>query len=263
MTADHVVRVEGTAAVPEIVLNRPDKLNALNEEMLLALEDVLDQLDGDRSVRVLIVRGEGRAFCAGADLDVAGDRISDPTLLPAHAAHWRRVFGRLASSPVPSIAAVHGVAVAGGFELTLACDLVVLADDAHLADGHSVWGLAPAGGATQRLPRLVGARRAAWLLFSGEPVTPPDALASGLVNAVVRADEVLTRARSMAATLARRSPASIASMKRAMREGLDAGSLEAGLEIERIALEEHMTSQDMRIGYQAFLSRSEPRFTGE
>ncbi|MGH1561590.1 enoyl-CoA hydratase/isomerase family protein [Mumia sp. DW29H23] len=251
--------VEGPVA--ELVLNRPDKLNAIDEPMLLAIEAAVVEVEENLEVRALIVRGSGRAFSAGADLVAAEDRIDDPPALSAHADVWRRVLDRLSNCPVPSIAAVHGVAVAGGFELTLACDLVVLADDAHYGDGHSVWGLMPSGGASQRLPRIVGPRQAAWMLFSGQPIDPRDARECGLVNAVVPADQVLATSRAMAQTLTERSPASIAGMKRAIRDGLDAGSLEAGLDLEKALLTEHMAGSDVRIGVEAFLGRTTPRFS--
>lgn len=254
------VRVETRAAVAELVLDRPEKLNAINEETLVAVEQGLDLVESDHAIRTLVIRGEGRAFCAGADLAAADSRLSDPQALAAHAEVWRRVFDRLESSPVPSIAAVHGVAVAGGLELTLACDLVVLASDARIGDGHARWGLAPSGGVTQRLPRLVGKRNAAWLLFSGDLIGADEAMSIGLVNAVVPPEGLLDHVRGMARTIASRSPAAVASMKRAVREGLESATLQAGLELEWKLLEEHQRRPDMKIGQAAFVSRSEPEF---
>ncbi|WP_396655762.1 enoyl-CoA hydratase/isomerase family protein [Microbacterium sp.] len=259
-TEDLYVTIDGHLA--EIVLNRPDKLNAITEEMLLALEQAVDRLESMPAIRVLIVRGEGDAFSAGADLAAAAGRIRDTSLVRPHAEIWRRSLRRLAESPIPSIAAVHGVAVAGGLEVVLACDLAVLARGARFGDGHSVWGLSPSGGATQRLPRLVGERRAAWMLFSGEPLTAEEALAAGLVNVVAEPDELLATARRMAAVLASRSPASIASMKRAMRRGMDAPTLDEGLAIELDVLDEHLASDDFRIGAAAFGARTTPQFVG-
>lgn len=263
MSTAHPVHVTIDGAVAELVLNRPDKLNAIDEAVLDGLGDALDRVEAARAVRAVVVRGEGRAFSAGADLEAARARVEDPDALRAHLQQWRRVFDRLATSRLPSIAAVHGVAVAGGLELMLACDLCVVADDAHLGDAHAIWGLFPGGGATQRLPRLVGVRRALWLLFSGEPITPQQALAAGLVNAVVPPGDVLGEARRMAAVLASRSPVSIANMKAAVLGGLDAGSLEAGLDLEQEILAAHMTSRDVRIGIAAFADRETPRFVGE
>jgi len=249
--------------IAEIVLNRPAKLNAIDHETLRALESCVEQAENDRSVRVLIVRGEGRAFCAGADLTSVSDKVRDPELLGAFMAYWHQVFSRLADSPVPSIAAVHGIAFAGGFELMQACDFAVVADDARLGDQHANFGLFPGGGGSQRLPRIIGERRAKWLIFSGQTMDPLDALAAGLVNAVCPAGRYLDKAREMAATLASKSPVGIAGMKQAIRLGLAAGSLERAMEIERVMLVRHMASKDAQIGLAAFASRTAPEFIGE
>ena len=257
------VRLEVRERVAELVLDRPEKRNAIDHEMLRQLDAALTAAEEDRDVRVLIVRGEGRGFCAGADLGAVDDNLADARRLAAHMAYWHRVFGHLADSPLPSIAAVHGVALAGGFELMQACDLAVVADDARLGDQHAVYGLLPSGGGTQRLPRIVGERRAKWLMFSGTTITPAEALGAGLVNAVRPAAQVLDHAREMAGVLASRSPVATANMKRAIRLGLAAGSLAAGLEVERLLTVEHMAARDPRIGIAAFASRSTPEFVGE
>ncbi|GGM75379.1 enoyl-CoA hydratase/isomerase family protein [Dactylosporangium sucinum] len=257
------VRFDVHDRVGELVLSRPEKLNAIDREMLRQIERALRMAEGDRAVRVLILRGEGRGFCAGADLGAVDDKVADSGLLAEFMAYWHQVFGRLADSPLPSIAAVHGIAYAGGFELMQACDLAVVADDARLADQHAVYGLIPGGGGSQRLPRLIGERRAKWLMFSGVPVEPREALAAGLVNAVRPAAEVLGHARAMAAVLARRSPVATARMKEAIRLGLAAPDLGAALEIERRLTVEHMRAADPRIGLAAFAERAEPDFIGE
>jgi enoyl-CoA hydratase/carnithine racemase len=249
--------------VAEVVLNRPGKLNAIDHATLRALDECVAQAGGDRSVRVMIVRGAGRAFCSGADLTAVSGNIENPGRLAAFMKYWHEVFGRLADSPVPSIAAVHGIAFAGGFELMQACDFAVVADDTRLGDQHANYGLFPGGGGSQRLPRIIGERRAKWLILSGETMDPRDALQAGLVNAVCSADRYLDRAREMAGLLARKSPVGMAGMKQAIRLGMAAGSLESALEIERVMLVRHMASKDAAIGLAAFASRSVPEFTGE
>ena len=257
------VRLEFDGPLAELVLNRPDKLNAIDERMLLDLESAVIDAETRVATRALIVRGSGRAFCAGADLAEAAPRLDNPDQLDAHTDLWRRSLGRLADSPLPSIAAVHGAAVAGGFELSLACDLTVLAEDAHFGDGHTVWGFAPSGGASQRLPRLVGPRLAAWIMFSGDPISAEQARSYGLANEVVAADDVLPTSRTMARRLAERGPAAIATIKRAIRQGLDAGSLEAGLDIEKTLLMEHMSGPEPRAGIEAFARQTVPDFSRE
>lgn len=257
------VRLAVADRVAEIVLDRPHRRNAVDQDMLRGFGRCLDEAEADPEVRVLLVRGEGPVFCAGADLGSVAASLDDPELLTAFMRHWSQVFDRLAGSALPSIAAVHGAALAGGFELMLTCDLAVVAEDARIGDGHAVHGLLPGGGGTQRLPRLIGERRAKWLLFSGELIDPAEALAAGLVNAVRPAGEVLDHARAMAALLARRSPVATAGMKQAVRMGLAAGSEEAALEVERVLVRQHLRSRDVRIGLAAFASRTTPEFVGE
>jgi enoyl-CoA hydratase/carnithine racemase len=255
--------VEVAGPVAELVLNRPDRLNAIDAATLDVIDRAVAFADSQREIRVLIVRGAGRAFCTGADLGEAGNRVADPAALTAFLQRWHRVFTRLAESPVPSIAAVQGYALAGGFELLQACDLAVVADDAVLADQHARYGLIPAGGGTQRLPRLIGQRRAAWLMLSGEPITPAEARQAGLVNAVCPAAEVLGRAREMAALLASRSPVGSAAVKQAIRLGLAAPSPAEGMQIEQRLAVAHMASKDAAIGLAAFATRTVPQFVGE
>jgi enoyl-CoA hydratase/carnithine racemase len=263
MTTAEPLYLETRDRVAEIVLNRPAKLNAIGHDTLTALEACLDQVESDRGIRALIIRGEGRAFCAGADLTSVSDNVADLRVLAEFMAYWHRVFRRLAESPVPSIAAVHGIAFAGGFELMQACDFAVVTDDARLGDQHANYGLFPGGGGSQLLPRLIGERRAKWLILSGETIDPREALAAGLVNAVCPADAYLERAREMAATLASKSPVGIAGMKQAIRLGLAAGSLDSALELERLLVVRHMASKDAQIGLAAFASRTVPEFLGE
>lgn len=249
--------------VAEVVLNRPEKLNAIDHATLRALEECVAKVNDDRSVRVMIVRGEGRAFCSGADLTSVSGNVENPDRLAAFMKYWHEVFGRLADSPVPSIAAVHGIAFAGGFELMQACDFAVVADDARIGDQHANYGLFPGGGGSQRLPRIIGERRAKWLILSGETMDPQDALQAGLVNAVCPPDRYLDKAREMAATLAEKSPVGMAGMKQTIRLGLAAGSLESAMEIERVMVVRHMASKDAAVGLAAFASRSVPEFIGE
>jgi enoyl-CoA hydratase len=255
------VRLDVDGPIAELVLDRPDRLNAIDLDCLELIEEHVTTAERDPAVRALVVRGEGRAFCAGADLGFLGDKVEDPRVLGAFLESWHHAYERVARSPLPTVGAVHGLALAGGFELLQVCDVVVLADDARIGDQHARYGLFPGGGSTQRLPRLIGERRAKWLLFSGEWIDPADALAYGLVNEVVPAADVRGRALEMAGLLASRSPLATAAIKQAVRLGGDA-DLRSALEIERRFAVEHMQSEDVQIGLEAFRTRSEPRFVG-
>ena len=260
MSQDKVL-LERRGAVAELILNRPDKLNAIDGDCLRLFREHLMAVEADEQVRVLIVRANGRAFCAGADLDYVGDWLNDPARFGAFQAEWHSTYDLIAVTSKPTIAAVHGLALAGGFELTQVCDFVVLEDDARIGDQHANFALFPGGGSTQRLPRLIGERRAKWLLLSGSCLSPAEALQFGLVNAVVPSGEAATKAREMAAVLALKSPLANRNIKESVRLGMQV-DLHSALVIERRISLEHMQSQDVQIGLEAFRNRGNPIFTG-
>ena len=202
-----------------ITLNRPDKLNALDLECLALLETHFTAADADPTVRAVVLAGNGRGFCAGADLAVVTPIAADRAAFDDFLRRWHRAFGVIEACGKPTIAAVTGFALAGGFELTQVCDLVVVGASARLGDQHANFGLFPGGGSTQRLPRLIGRRAATWMLLSGDPVDAPTALDLGLANRVVPDGEVVEAARAMALHLAERSMAASRSIKRSLREG--------------------------------------------
>lgn len=258
---DDKIRLERRDAVAELVLDRPQKLNAIDEDCLRLMRAHLDTVEADASIRVLIVRGNGRVFCGGADLECVGALAGDPVRFGAFLADWHGTYDRFAQCTKPVIASVHGLALAGGFELTQVCDFVVVEEDAKIGDQHANFGLFPGGGSTQRLPRLIGERRAMWLLLSGEWISPAEALQFGLVNAVARPGEAITKAREMAAILATKSPLANRNIKKAVRLGMQM-ELPAALELEQRIAVEHMQSEDVAIGLAAFRSRGKPRFVG-
>ena len=153
--------------VATLTLNRPEALNALSPRMVDELADALDRLEGQDTVKVLVVRGSGRAFCAGADLLFMEGAFDDLPMLSSHLERVNRVFFRLEELPIPVIAVVQGFALAGGLELMLACDMVLAAEDARIGDQHANFGLMPGGGSTQRLPHKLGYQRAMCLLLTG------------------------------------------------------------------------------------------------
>jgi enoyl-CoA hydratase/carnithine racemase len=245
-------------SVAYVTLNRPDKLNALDLDCLDLLEQHVASAVNDPGVAAVIVSGSGRCFCAGADLTVVDGALRqgafDDFLM-----RWHEVFGIVEAAAKPTIAAVHGFAMAGGFELTQVCDFVVAGETAVLADQHAKFGLFPGGGSTQRLPRLIGRRAAAWMLYSGEPVDLTDAQAWGLVNRVVPDDQVMAAAAEMAEVLSDRSTAATAAIKQAVHEGA-ALPLAAALPLDQSIAVRHMTSTDAAAGLAAFRSRGKPDF---
>jgi enoyl-CoA hydratase/carnithine racemase len=255
------ILLERQGAIAELILNRPEKLNAIDGDCLRLFREHLAAVENDEQVRVLIVRANGRVFCAGADLEFVGDRVRDPVRFGSFLAEWHRTYDLFAACSKPTIAAVHGLALAGGFELTQVCDFVVSEDDAKIGDQHANFGLFPGGGSTQRLPRLVGERRAKWLLLSGSWISPAEALQFGLVNAVVPAGQASSKAREMAEVLAVKSPLANRNIKQSVHLGLQT-DLHTALAVERRIAVEHMQSQDVQIGLQAFRNRTKPEFSG-
>jgi enoyl-CoA hydratase/carnithine racemase len=194
---------DGTAIV---VLNRPNALNALSASVMRALDGVLDRIAADASVRAVVVAAQGRAFSAGGDLlEFECLLRSDPQKLIATLAFNQRVFEKLESLAVPVIGAVNGTAVAGGLELLLCCDVLVAAEDAKIGDGHAKCGVVPAGGATVRLFRKLPVNRAMQLFFSASLFSARELSDWGLINEVVPAAQVLSRAKDMAAQFSDRA----------------------------------------------------------
>jgi enoyl-CoA hydratase/carnithine racemase len=217
--------------VTRLTLNRPDKLNALNPTLLRDLIEAQQQIRDRSDVRVVLLRGAGRVFCAGADLEYITSIYTDPVASRENLHLLRDAIVGLEQLPVPVIAAVHGVALAGGLELLLGCDLIVAAESARIGDQHMNFGFIPGGGSTQRLPRWIGPARARDLLFTGRWVTAREGWELGLVSRVVPDVTLAEETEALAADLATRHPMAMAATKALSRRASDAGSAE-GLQAE-------------------------------
>ena len=165
--------------IARIVLNRPAQLNAISPDLLEDLDRVCATIEGDPSVRAATLTAAGRAFFAGADLKAVRERVSDAAAWSAFLSLLHRVFDRIEALPVPVVVGVHGLALAGGLELLLVADLVVMDETARIGDQHANFGLVAGGGGSQRLPRLIGARRAKELMLLGGWLDAGQALAWG------------------------------------------------------------------------------------
>jgi enoyl-CoA hydratase/carnithine racemase len=240
----------------EIRLDRPERMNALGVATVTALERAVTDLTAKRA-RVLLLRGSGRAFCAGADLkerkgmDLAG--------MLQHNARIRAAIDKIASAHFVTIAVMNGLAMGGGVELALACDMRIAKAGISLGLTESRVGAFPGGGGTQRLPRIVGVARALQLMLLGEPVTSEYALEIGLVNEVLPEDELDGRAIALATTLASRSAPALAAIKGLVYQGIEL-PLEAALRFERAALPEILGSADYAEGLTAFAEKRPPQF---
>ncbi|HLX34500.1 MAG TPA: enoyl-CoA hydratase-related protein [Candidatus Limnocylindrales bacterium] len=258
---DPSVRVEIADAVATITLNRPDALNALTVPMKQALLSAFRAIEGERDVRVAIVTGAGRAFCAGQDLH---ERLQ-PGAAPLGEelrARYNPIVRAMRGLEKPIIGAINGVAAGAGASLAFACDLRVAAEGASFALAFGRVGLIPDTGATWLLPRLVGASRAAEIAYLNAPVSAADALAMGLVSRVVAADALMTTTHQMASRLAAGAPRALAMTKRALNAAWDRG-LDAGLDYEAHLQDLAGRTADHAEGIAAFMDKRPPRFTGE
>lgn len=251
------LKVSSEGRVGHIVLDRPEARNALDPRTVEELEEALRRLEDE--VRVIVVRGAGGNFCAGADLKYVSENRHDEPTMRKFIEGIHRAFNRAESSSVPVIAAVEGYALAGGFELLQACDVVVVAEDAVLGDQHANFGLIPGGGGSQRLPRLVGRQRALGLLLSGEWIHGRQAVEWGLAYRAVPAGEVRVEANKLAHRLADRSGKGLGVIKKLVTEGLEE-PLAKGTEMEIDAFLDYIGGEDPDEGLRAFQERRAPRF---
>jgi enoyl-CoA hydratase/carnithine racemase len=241
-----------------ITLNRPDKLNALNAEVFRRLDESLARLEaGDCAVGIL--HGAGRAFAAGADIqDYVDITVDDYRAFMDLGRAPTDAIGRLSK---PVIAAVQGFALGGGFELVLACDLVVAAENARFGLPEPKLGLAPGGGGTQRLPRIVGKSRALEVLLAGRVLTGTEAHEWGLATRVVAKEDLLTAAEELARAIAALAPEPLATIKRIVLHGLSRPLAEA-LTLEQDETAKLIVTEDAVEGIAAFVEKREPRFPG-
>jgi len=243
-----------------LVLNHPP-VNALGTRLLADLDRRLAELGSDPKVRAVVVTGEGQYFSAGADVKEMA--TMDLAEAPAVARRGLAVYARLAALRAPVIAAINGLALGGGLELALACDLRLAGESAKLGAPEVTLGLIPAYGGTQRLPRLVGVAKAKELIFTGGMISAAEALKIGLVNKTVPAGQELRAARDLAHTIAQRAPKAVQAAKRSIVEGLEL-PLAQGIENEtRLFESEVMRSEDLGEGIAAFVERRPPKFQGK
>ena len=243
-----------------MTIDRPEALNALDRETLSALRDRLRELATDTDARTVVLTGAGeRAFAAGADIK----QMTHMGVLESHA--WGTLgheCGRLLESmPKPTIAAVNGLALGGGCELALACDLRYAAENAAFGQPEINLAVIPGWGGTQRLARAVGAGLAKDLILTGRSVDAAEALRIGLVSAVYPADELLDRVLETASGLTRKSPVALSAAKDAANRALQ-GDLATGLAYEAILFSALFATEDQKDGMMAFSEKREPDFKG-
>lgn len=253
--------VEKVDRIARVFLNRPEAMNAINDELLQDLEKAFNELEKDDEIRVVIITGKGRAFSAGADLKFIQSIIDQPAKMSEFLHYWHKVYNYIENFPKPTIAAINGFALAGGLELVQVCDFAILSRDARIGDQHANYGLVAGGGGTQRLPRLIPLRKAKELLITGDWLDPDEAERLGLVNKVVPADKLEEEAMALAKKIAQKSPMASKTIKFLVNRGIEM-ALPDALELEIATVLQHFTTEDVAEGLRAFIEKRTPEFKG-
>jgi enoyl-CoA hydratase/carnithine racemase len=259
LTTYETLLVEQRQQVIYVTLNRPGALNALNTTLRRDLKQCFTDLQAEPDLRVVVISGAGRAFCAGADIkewreptSVVEDRENRVRL------NFWRVMSRC---EVPIIAAINGYALGGGCELAMCCDIRIASDQAQMGLTEVTLGIIPGGGGTQRLPRLVGQGKALELILTGRRIDAPEALRLGLVEQVVPHDQLKAAVEALAQTIVSRAPLAVKYAKEAIVRGREL-PLSEGLKVEAELYTLLRTTEDRMEGARAFQEKRPPQFKG-
>jgi enoyl-CoA hydratase len=252
-----LVLVERDGSVAVVLLNRPDALNALSDELMDQLISTLQELDGDESVRCIVLGGSERAFAAGADIAELAQSSAVDLYYQRRVERWDAI----AALWTPLVAAVSGYCLGGGCELAMACDLIIASETAQFGQPETGVGVIPGAGGTQRLTRAVGKATAMDVVLSGRFLSADEALRAGLVARVVAGEAWLDEAKRIAHAIAEKAPIATRLAKEAVDRAFDS-TLDLGLEHERRLLYLAFASEDAKEGLNAFLEKRKPEFKG-
>jgi len=244
-----------------LTINRPEKLNALSNELIDELAQFLDEMENDEELRILVITGAGeKAFVAGADIQELVDRDA---LLGRKVSRTRQeIFSRIENLPIPVIAAVNGYALGGGLELALACSIRICSDRAQFGAPEVKLGIIPGDGGTQRLPRLVGLGRAMEIVLTGDFIDAQEAYRIGLVNQVISHDELMEKAMALAQKIAKRPPLAVRYAKEAVNRSQEGDAI-SGYALESYLHALTCTTEDKKEGVKAFLEKRKGTFKGK
>lgn len=248
----------GEDGVAVVRLNRPDALNALNIATRQALAEAFAALHDDERVRCIVLTGNEKAFAAGADLK----EFVDQNAVEIHKRRTERYWQTVASTPQPVIAAIQGYALGGGLELAMACDILVVGENAQLGQPEIRVGIMPGAGGTQRLTRAIGKFLTMKLCLTGKPISGQEAYQMGLASEVVPDDEVPEAAHKMAVSIARMPPLAARAIKESILFGANA-SLDTALALERKSFQFLFGTEDKTEGMTAFMEKRRPEFKGK
>lgn len=245
-----------------IYLNRPQEMNAISKRLVEELQHALQHVEEDSSIRVIVLSGVGKAFCAGADLkQLLGDLEKEPDGEKRMLDIAGDLYGTLNNLTKPLIAALNGITLAGGLEVAMTADIIVASEKAKIGDAHANFGVLPGAGGAVRLPRIIGTNRAKYLLFTGDFISAQEMKEFGLVNEVVEADELEQYVQQLANKIATKSPLVLKEIKRLVTDGLEQ-PLEIALRQELLALKNHTRTYDFYEGLSAFAEKRSPNFKG-
>lgn len=255
------IKIDKKEGIATIKINRPQVLNALNKDTIIELSKAVDELDADKSIKVVILTGEGdKAFIAGADIK----QMADMTPLDAKefSELGHNMLTKIENSRLPFIAAINGYALGGGCEVLMACDICIAAKSAKIGQPEINLGIHPGFGGTQRLPRLVGRMKAKELLLTGRNIESNEALSIGLVNMVVDNNRLMDTAFDLAGEIARKSSVQTEFIKELVNKGVDI-DLNSANSLEISYFSSGFSTSDQKEGMNAFLEKRKPTFKGK
>jgi len=257
----NTLKYEKKDTIGILTVNRPDKMNALSNELTMELKQVLEEIEKDEDLRVLIITGAGdKAFVAGADIS---ELVERDALIGRSVSRFRQeLFSRIENLPVPVLAAVNGYALGGGLELALACNIRIAAESAKFGAPEVKLGIIPGDGGTQRLPRLVGLGRAMEMVITGDFVDAEEAHRIGLANKVVPDQELMEATMALAQKIATRPPLAVKYAKEAVNRSQE-GDAASGYALESYLHALSCTTEDKKEGVTAFLEKRKGDFKGK
>lgn len=265
MTSSSPMLVEQRDSALWLTLNRADAFNALTPAMVRELDLACARAEQDRDIKAIVLTGAGPAFCAGADLKAVLEDSKEGdqgAVLRRFLMDAGKVFSRLERVPVPTVAAIHGVTLAGGLELALCCDFIIASAQAKFGEGHAKYAQLPGGGGSIRLPRRIGVPRAKYLMFTGSLMTAEQALSWGLVDQLVSEGTLQEAVQALLNSLADKSPIGLSRMKALLTQGVEQ-PLETALNAEIDMCELHSHSHDRNEGLAAFAAKRKPVYAGK
>ena len=254
------ISITQEGAIGILTLNRPEAMNALNDELIREMNQAIDLIAQEDKIRVLIITGGDKVFAAGGDIKAmlkCGPWEAKKYVSPIH-----KVFNQITELPKPTIAAISGFALGGGVELALTCDFRIAAENSKFGFPEINLGIFPAAGGSQRLPRLIGMSKANELMFTGDTIDAAAALSIGLVNEVVPNEALMERAMKLAGKLAAKPPLTIKNLKESMHNVYNM-DLNMGLNMELEKLCSLFVTEDQKEGMTAFMEKRKPDFKGK